>query len=96
MSKPRTKLVVPVGPWIASERCLARTFACASWPIELVAVLAIGALAELVQHHPTLVVEWRSLRVELRSHDVDAVTERDWELAHRIDVLLDVVEDEMR
>jgi pterin-4a-carbinolamine dehydratase len=41
-------------------------------------------------------VEWRSLRVELRSHDVDAVTERDWELAHRIDVLLDVVEDEMR
>ncbi len=53
------------------------------WKV-VVASLAISLLAIWRDHHPTLIVEFRSLVVELFSHDVGAITDRDLELARLI------------
>jgi 4a-hydroxytetrahydrobiopterin dehydratase len=45
----------------------------------------IGALAEAQNHHPDIFLAWGKVRVTLWSHDLDAITERDFRLAGRID-----------
>ena len=45
----------------------------------------IGALAEAQNHHPDIHLAWGLVRVTLWSHDVNAITERDFRLAARID-----------
>ncbi|WP_298211069.1 4a-hydroxytetrahydrobiopterin dehydratase [Ferrimicrobium sp.] len=57
------------------------------WKV-VVASLAISLVAIWRNHHPTLIVEFGGLVVELSSHDVGAVTERDLELARLIDSLI--------
>jgi 4a-hydroxytetrahydrobiopterin dehydratase len=47
----------------------------------------IGALAEEEGHHPDLLVRWGELKVELWTHKVDGLTEADFVLAAKIDLL---------
>lgn len=49
----------------------------------------IAMIAEELNHHPDLhLTGWNKLEVRTYSHDVDALTERDTDLAERINVLL--------
>ena len=48
-----------------------------------------GGLAEEAFHHPTLTVEWREVTVELTTHDAGGITEKDIDLAERLDELAD-------
>lgn len=51
--------------------------------------LKIAQLADQADHHPDMLLhKWNQLRIELYSHDVNAVTERDHALAGKIDDLL--------
>jgi pterin-4a-carbinolamine dehydratase/glutaredoxin len=45
----------------------------------------IGALAEAQNHHPDIYLAWGKVRVTLWSHDVNAITARDFRLAASID-----------
>lgn len=47
----------------------------------------IGALAEEQNHHPDIYLAWGKVRVTLWSHDVGAITGRDFRLAARMDQL---------
>lgn len=52
-------------------------------------VLKIAQLADAANHHPDMLLhQWNQLRIELFSHDVQAVTERDYALAAQIEALL--------
>jgi len=52
-------------------------------------VLRIAQLADKANHHPDMLLhKWNRLRIELFSHDVNAVTERDHALATQIEALL--------
>jgi 4a-hydroxytetrahydrobiopterin dehydratase len=50
-------------------------------------VNAVAPLAEDANHHPDLVVGFREVEVTLKSHDVDAITDRDWDLIDEIEDL---------
>lgn len=52
-------------------------------------VAGVGAAAEELGHHPEIRLGWGSARFELSSHDAGGVTERDIELAGRIQALAD-------
>ena len=45
----------------------------------------IGAIAEELNHHPDVYLAWGKVRVTLRSHDVNRLTGRDFQLAARMD-----------
>lgn len=47
----------------------------------------VGALAEAVQHHPDLTLGWGRVAVELSTHDVGGLSERDFDLAAQVDRL---------
>lgn len=67
---------------------LTRMFRTSSWSMTLHAANVAGFVAEVGWHHPTLILDYKTLTVELRSHDVGGVTRRDVELALRIEAAL--------
>ena len=52
------------------------------------AVNAIGHLAELAWHHPDLRAIYPRVEVRLDTHDAGGVTDRDFELARKIESVL--------
>lgn len=64
---------------------LERTFTFPDFAQGLAFVNAVGAVAEELNHHPDVYLGWGRVRIEIRTHDADAVTDKDHELARRID-----------
>jgi 4a-hydroxytetrahydrobiopterin dehydratase len=54
----------------------------------VLAGVAVSLLAIWRDHHPRLVVDYHRLGIELWSHDVDDVTDRDRDLAQWINAML--------
>ena len=50
-------------------------------------VNAIGAVAEEENHHPDITFTWGMVRVEIRTHAIDGLSESDFILAAKIDRL---------
>src|SRR2546428_11283303 len=48
-------------------------------------VTAIGYLAEAAYHHPDLAVTWGRVIVKLKNHAAGGVTDKDFELARKIE-----------
>lgn len=67
---------------------LQRDFATRSWSMTVHAANAVAFLAEVGWHHPVMTLSYKSLRIELCSHDVEGITMRDIELARRIEEVL--------
>jgi len=45
----------------------------------------VAELAEAADHHPDIDIRYRTIRLELTTHDENGLTERDIALARRID-----------
>lgn len=71
--------------WKLEDGWLRRKFNTGGWPITLMLVNAIGYLAEQAWHHPDLSVTWGKLWVKLKTHSAGGITDKDFELARRID-----------
>ena len=54
----------------------------------LMLVNAIGYLAEAAYHHPDLAVTWGRVIVKLKNHAAGGVTDKDFELARKIEELV--------
>ncbi|WP_034491155.1 4a-hydroxytetrahydrobiopterin dehydratase, partial [Afifella pfennigii] len=74
--------------WRVEEGMLCRKFKTKNFTASLLAANAIGHIAEKADHHPDLTVRYGALDIALKSHDVDALTDRDFSLAEKIDTLL--------
>lgn len=48
-----------------------------------------GGLAEEAFHHPEMTVSWREVEVRLTTHDEGGITEKDLDLAGRLNELAD-------
>jgi 4a-hydroxytetrahydrobiopterin dehydratase len=64
---------------------IAKTFECASFPDAIAFVVRIGFFAEQADHHPDLDVRWRKVKVALTTHDAGGLTQKDVELATKIE-----------
>jgi len=62
-----------------------RTYKTDGWPTTLMLVNAIGLCAEGADHHPDLKVSWGRLVVTLSTHSAGGVTDKDFDLARRIE-----------
>lgn len=50
-------------------------------------VTDVAELAEDANHHPDLHVGYKEVEVTLKSHDVDGITDRDWDLIDAVEGL---------
>ena len=73
--------------WYLEDGWLRRRFTTGGWPMTLMLVNAIGYLAEQAYHHPDLSVTWGKLWVKLKTHSAGGITDKDFELARRIEVV---------
>ncbi len=67
---------------------LRRTYQTHGWKGTVMLIGAIGHLAEAAWHHPDILASYASVEVSLKSHDVDGITDRDFELARMIDTVV--------
>lgn len=71
--------------WKLEEGWLRRKYTTAGWPVTLMLVNAIGYLCEAADHHADLSVTYAKLWVKLMTHSAGGITDKDFELAQRIE-----------
>src|ERR1041384_6662703 len=71
--------------WYLEDGWLRRKYKPDGWPQTLMAVNAIGYLCEAAYHHADLAVTWGKLWVKLMTHSAGGITDKDFELAKKIE-----------
>ena len=72
----------PDGGW------LRRKYATDGWQATLMLVNAVGYLCEAAWHHADLSVTWAKVGVKLKTHSAGGITDKDFELARKIEVVV--------
>ena len=71
--------------WELRADQLFRRFDTANWRVTLMAANAIGFLAEAAYHHPRLILNFRSIEIYLTTQDAGGLTQKDFDLALKIE-----------
>ncbi len=80
---PRSLKALP--GWYFEDGWIRRVYKTDGWPTTLMLVNAIGFFAEAAYHHPDLSVTWGRVTVKLATHSAGGITDKDFELARRIE-----------
>ncbi|MCS6916556.1 MAG: 4a-hydroxytetrahydrobiopterin dehydratase [Chitinophagales bacterium] len=72
--------------WTQTDNALERTFTFRDFNEAFGFMCRVALMAEQMNHHPTWTNTWNRVHISLSTHDAgNRVTERDQELARRID-----------
>ncbi len=71
--------------WAADGGWITREYRTDGWRTTMLVVGAIAFVAEAANHHPDLGVHWGKVEVRLQTHSAGGVTEKDLQLAARIE-----------
>jgi 4a-hydroxytetrahydrobiopterin dehydratase len=71
--------------WYYEDGWIRRQYKTDGWPTTLMLVNTIGYLAEAAYHHPDLSVTWAKVWVKLQTHSAGGITDKDFELARKIE-----------
>ncbi|HHB12205.1 MAG TPA: 4a-hydroxytetrahydrobiopterin dehydratase [Chromatiales bacterium] len=84
----RERLTGELGAWRWADGAVRREYVTTDWKSALMVANAIGFLAEAAFHHPELEIAWGRVTVTLSTHSAGGVTDKDLELAQRIERLV--------
>ncbi|MFT4096571.1 MAG: 4a-hydroxytetrahydrobiopterin dehydratase [Rhodoblastus sp.] len=82
------RLVGDLAHWRLDEGSIRRTYRTRDWPATLLAAGAVAHLAEAAWHHPEMVLNYSSLDVRLNTHSAGGITDKDFELARKIEAVV--------
>jgi len=71
--------------WWFENGMIRRNYKTDGWPTTLMLANTIGYIAEAAYHHPDLAVTWGRVTVKLSTHSAGGITDKDFELARRLD-----------
>ncbi|MFI1193377.1 4a-hydroxytetrahydrobiopterin dehydratase [Micromonospora sp. NPDC020750] len=71
--------------WTGDPTGISRTTELGSFPAAIAVVDRVAEVAEELDHHPDIDIRWRTLTFRCVTHSAGGVTERDLELARRVD-----------
>ena len=74
--------------WRFADGQICRTYETGSWRATLMVTNAIGHLAEAAWHHPDILATFPRVEVRLQNHDAGGITDKDFELAKKIEDLV--------
>ena len=75
--------------WDLEGKSIARTIEFEDFNDAIDFVNGLAEIAEEAQHHPDMLIRYNKVKVMLSTHDVGGITELDFELASRIDNMVD-------
>ena len=79
------KLARELPRWKYEDGWIRGTYKTASWKGTLMAINAVGHLAEAAWHHPDIRASYAWVEVKLKTHSAKGVTDKDFELARKIE-----------
>ena len=71
--------------WRYENGWIRRKFKTHSWKGTLMAINAVGHLAEAAWHHPDIAASYAWVEVKLMTHTAKGITDKDFELARKIE-----------
>ncbi|OZF66104.1 4a-hydroxytetrahydrobiopterin dehydratase [Rhodococcoides fascians] len=71
--------------WTVAGKSLTRTVELTSFPAAIEVVNRVADAAEEADHHPDIDIRWRTLTFTLSTHSAGGLTQKDVDLARRID-----------
>ncbi|CAH0301374.1 4a-hydroxytetrahydrobiopterin dehydratase [Rhodococcoides fascians] len=74
--------------WTVEEKSLTRTVELTSFPAAIEVLNRVADAAEEADHHPDIDIRWRTLTFTLSTHSAGGLTQKDVDLARRIDELI--------
>ncbi|MBB3769848.1 4a-hydroxytetrahydrobiopterin dehydratase [Angulomicrobium tetraedrale] len=81
----KERLAADLPHWSFQDGWIRRTYRTSSWKGTLMVINAVGHLAEAAWHHPDITASYAWVEVRLMSHDAKGITERDFQLAKKIE-----------
>ncbi len=73
--------------WTREGDTISKTYKLSTFPAAIMFVGVVGHLAEAADHHPDIVIKWRSVTLSLSTHSAGGLTDKDFALAGQIDSL---------
>ncbi len=73
--------------WKREDRFIQRTFKLPRFLKAIEFINRVAELAEEADHHPNLSNVWRSVTLKFTTHDAGGLTERDFNMASKINAL---------
>ena len=74
--------------WYYEDGWIRRKYRTSGWKGTLMVINAVGHLAEAAWHHPDLTASYAFVIVKLVNHAAKGVTEKDFELAKKIEEVI--------
>jgi 4a-hydroxytetrahydrobiopterin dehydratase len=71
--------------WELKDGKIVKSFQFTSFMDAIEFVNEIAGVAERLDHHPIITINWKTVKLSLKSFDVDAITKRDISLAKEIE-----------
>lgn len=82
-----TEALAKLEDWDVQEDFITKEYEFADFKEALAFVNRVGELAETADHHPDIIFGYGYAEVALTTHDAEGLTERDFDLAAKIDNL---------
>ncbi len=73
--------------WELEKKHIERTFEFDEFTQAIDFVNSVSEIAEEEEHHPDMDIRYTKVRVQLSTHSVGGLTDRDFEVAEKIDTL---------
>ena len=77
-----------VSGWTLAGDTIHRTIRLRSFPAAIAFITEAGFLAEAANHHPDIDIRWRNVTLTLTTHEAGGLTQKDFDLAARINTLI--------
>ena len=87
-SEVEARLKQELPRWYEAQGFICRDYRTGGWRATLMLANAVGHLAEAAFHHPDLHLSYGLVKVTLKTHSADGITEKDLELARKIEELV--------
>ena len=71
--------------WELKDGKIVKSFQFTSFKDAIEFINEIARIAERLDHHPIITINWKTVKLSLKSFDVDAITKRDISLAKEIE-----------
>ena len=84
-AETKARLAAELPHWYLEDGWIRRRYRTNSWKGTLMVINAVGHLAEAAWHHPDLTASYAWVEVRLMTHDHKGLTDKDFELAKKIE-----------
>ena len=82
------RLTGDLARWRHADGAIVRVYRTKDWRTTLLAAGAVAHLAEAAWHHPELILNYPSLEVRLNTHSASGITDKDFDLARKIEAVV--------